>query len=84
MHEPVRSGRRPARLRTLATVAVASALAATTAPLVDAAGPSTSGGIVAYLSADRSSVHLVAPDGSGDQVIAPNAIQPSWGPAGAP
>lgn len=33
-----------------------------------AAGPSATGGTIAYISTDRSSVHLVAPDGSGDHV----------------
>jgi len=68
MHEPARSSHRPVRLRVFGTFAAAATLAATLAPNVGAAGPATSEGTIAYLSADRSSVHLVAPDGSGDRV----------------
>lgn len=52
----------------LAVVGPGIVVAATLAHGVAAAGPSAVDGTIAYLTSDRTAVHLVAPDGSDDRV----------------
>lgn len=60
---------RRARLRALTGLAGATALSVALAQAAAAAGPTAADGTIAYITADRGSVHLVAPDGSDDREV---------------